>query len=107
MPTPMGVNSKAVDALIGHLAEAKTLAELRTAARALDRVVMWNFWQIPYLYKSTESVSYWNRFGMPKTLPKYYQINSIPDVHSLPWPLWAWWDKAAEAKPGSQPVTKP
>lgn len=98
-----GVNSKAVDALIEKIGQANTLDELRTAARALDRVVMWNYWQVPYLYKSTESVSYWNRFGMPTVLPKYYQIDSLPDVHSLPWPVWTWWDKALDAKAAAKP----
>jgi peptide/nickel transport system substrate-binding protein/microcin C transport system substrate-binding protein len=91
-----GIQSPAVDALIGHIARAATMDELRTAARALDRVVTWNFWQLPMLYSNTESTSYWNRFGMPKVTPQYFQIDSMPDVHSLPWPLWTWWDKAAE-----------
>ena len=94
-----GIKSAAVDALIGHIARATTMDGLRTAARALDRVVTWNFWQLPMLYANTEPTSYWNRFGMPKTVPKYFQIDSMPDVHSLPWPLWTWWDLAAERAP--------
>jgi microcin C transport system substrate-binding protein len=94
-----GIKSAAVDALVGHIARATTMDELRTAARALDRVVTWNFWQLPMLYSNTEQTSYWNRFGMPKTVPKYFQIDSMPDVHSLPWPLWTWWDRAAEGAP--------
>lgn len=91
-----GIKSAAVDALVGRIARATTMDEMRTAARALDRVVTWNFWQLPMLYANTEPTSYWNRFGMPKVVPKYFQIDSMPDVHSLPWPLWTWWDKAAE-----------
>jgi microcin C transport system substrate-binding protein len=98
-----GIKSAAVDALIGHIARATTLDELRTAARALDRVVTWNFWQLPMLYANTEPISYWNRFGMPKTVPKYFQIDSMPDVHSLPWPLWTWWDLAAEGGAAAKP----
>ena len=79
------------------------MVELRNAARALDRVVTWNFWQLPMLYANTEPISYWNRFGMPKTVPKYFQIDSMPDVHSLPWPLWTWWDLAAEGGAAAKP----
>jgi microcin C transport system substrate-binding protein len=49
-----GVKSAAVDRLLQALADAATLAQLRDAARALDRVVMWNHWQVPYLYASNE-----------------------------------------------------
>lgn len=102
-----GVNSKAVDSLLQHMANATTIAELRTAARALDRVVMWNFWQVPQLYAYTEPTSYWNRFGIPKVVPKYFQIDSLPDVHSLPWPLWAWWDISASGAPAAAAASKP
>lgn len=102
-----GVDSRAVDSLIEHIANARTMDELRTASRALDRVVMWNFWQIPQLYASTEPISYWNRFGMPQVVPKYFQIDSMPDVHSLPWPLWAWWDKSAAGAAAPAATAKP
>jgi len=90
-----GVKSAAVDSLIAHIARATTMDELRASARALDRVVTWSFWQLPQLYAYTEPISYWNRFGIPDRVPRYFQIDSYPDVHSQPWPLWTWWDKAA------------
>lgn len=92
-----GVDSRAVDALIERIAAASTMDELRAAARALDRVVTWNFWQIPMLYASTEPTSYWNKFGIPATLPKYYNIDTLIEPRNLPWPLWTWWDKTATA----------
>ena len=88
-----GVKSPVVDALLKALAAAETLPALRDAARALDRVVMWNHWQIPDLWTADERASYWNRFEMPKIRPKYFSI----DTGSLPWPLVAWW-----LKPGAQ-----
>jgi len=52
------VKSPAVDALIKAMQNAKTEDELRTASRALDRVVMWSAWQVPDLYFSKLPTSY-------------------------------------------------
>ncbi len=105
-----GVKSKAVDALIERITAASTIEDLRTAAHALDRVIMWNHWQIPQLFVRTEPTSYWNKFGLPAIKPKYFQIDSIPDEHSLPWPLWTWWDKSLDKRPAvaaNPPSKKP
>ena len=88
-----GVKSRAVDSLIERIGSATTVEELRTATRALDRVVMWNFWQIPQVYVPEEQISYWNRFGIPAVQAKYFVADSYPDASSPPWPLWTWWSK--------------
>ena len=90
-----GVKSAAVDSLLEAIGSANTLEQLRTASRALDRVVMWNFWQIPQLYLSSEQISYWNRFGMPAIQAQYFVADSYPSASSAPWPLWTWWMKDA------------
>jgi peptide/nickel transport system substrate-binding protein/microcin C transport system substrate-binding protein len=92
-----GVKSKAVDHILQVMAEATTLDELRDAARALDRVVMWSFWQVPDLYLDTENASYWNRFGMPAVQPQYFSIDTFLDAYG-PWPLRNWWDLAADRR---------
>ena len=91
-----GVKSAAVDSLLLAIGSATTLEQLRTASRALDRVVMWNFWQIPQLYVSTEQISYWNRFGIPAIQAQYFVADSYPSASSAPWPLWTWWMKDAQ-----------
>ena len=96
-----GVKSPAVDALVERIGNASTMDELLTASHALDRVIMWNHWQIPQLFTSTEPTSYWNRFGIPKVQARYFQIDSIPNEHSQPWPLWTWWDKSLDSKPNA------
>ena len=78
-----GVKSAAADHLIKLMAEAKTLDELRDAARALDRVVMWSHWQVPDLYASDEKASYWNRFGMPARRPLYFTIDTAVGLSGL------------------------
>jgi peptide/nickel transport system substrate-binding protein/microcin C transport system substrate-binding protein len=85
-----GVKSPAVDRLVEAMSAAQTLDELRTASRALDRVVMWNHWQVPDLYFSLLPTSYWNKFGMPAVRPSYYSIDSPSDVQPA-WPLITWW----------------
>ncbi len=90
-----GVKSRAVDHLIKAMGDATTIDELRVASRALDRVVMWNFWQIPQVYNSVEQISYWNRFGIPAVQAKYFVADSYPSASSPPWPLWTWWLKDA------------
>ena len=87
-----GVKSPAVDALIKTLGNASTIDELRSAARALDRVVMWHDWQMPWLYSANLQTSYWNKFAMPAVLPKYFDIDYNSSFN--PWPLWTWWDKS-------------
>ena len=91
-----GVKSAAVDSLLEAMNRATTLDALRTASRALDRVVMWNHWQVPDLYLSNLRASYWNKFGIPRVRPKYYSIESAYD-DSPAWPITAWWMKSAEA----------
>ena len=86
-----GVKSRAADALIQRIAQAQTLDELRDAARALDRVIMWSHWQIPDLYASDEKSSYWNKFGMPAQRPRYFTIDTGSGFAA--WPLETWWIK--------------
>ena len=90
-----GVKSPAVDHLIQAMNDAKTIDELRTASRALDRVVMWNYWQVPDLYFSRLPTSYWNKFGRPKIAPKYYSIDSPNDLQPA-WPITTWWMRDLE-----------
>ena len=95
-----GVKSAAVDHLLDVMAKATTLDELRDASRALDRVVMWNYWQVPDLYFSKGRGSYWDKFGMPATRPLYYTIESAIDEQPA-WPLTTWWIKdPAKRRPG-------
>ena len=91
-----GLKSKAVDHLIAAMEKAKTMEKLRDSARALDRVIMHGYYQVPDLYSGSNPVSRWNRLGVPKTVPKYYTITTPSE-----WPQWAvtaWWAKDA-AKP--------
>lgn len=95
-----GVRSRAVDALIEAIGRARTLDELRDAARALDRIVTWSFFQIPDLYINLENVSFWNRFGIPAVQARFFSADTYftAIAEFAPWPLWCWWSKGLEGK---------
>jgi peptide/nickel transport system substrate-binding protein/microcin C transport system substrate-binding protein len=95
-----GVRDAAVDALIAAIGRAETMEQLRDAARALDRVVTWSFFQVPELYNNLENVSFWNRFGIPEIQAKFFNADTyFTGVAEFgPWPLWCWWDKSLERK---------
>jgi peptide/nickel transport system substrate-binding protein/microcin C transport system substrate-binding protein len=87
-----GVANPVVDKLLDVIGNAQTFEALRDACRALDRVLMWNFYWIPDRYSESYRVSYWDKFGKPAKLPKYYTIDSALDI----WPAWVvttWWLK--------------
>ena len=92
-----GVKSRAADALIETMNSAGTVEQLRDAARALDRIIMWSFWQVPDLYLGVEQFSYWNRFGIPAVQAKYFSSDTLISgfIEHAPWPLWTWWDKSS------------
>ena len=66
-----GIADPAVDALLDKLIGARDRIELVTAARALDRAVMWGQHTVPQWYKGSHTIAYWDRYGRPATKPKY------------------------------------
>ena len=40
-------------------------------------MVTWSFYQVPVLYLNVETVSHWNRFGIPKVQAKYFAADFI------------------------------
>jgi peptide/nickel transport system substrate-binding protein/microcin C transport system substrate-binding protein len=89
-----GITSTAVDHLLDAWGRAETFAQLRDACRALDRVVMWNHWQVPQLYAANIPISYWNKFGMPAKRPRFFTVSVTQDNEpQLAWPELTWWSK--------------
>ena len=66
-----GVADPAVDALIAALGEARDRDGLVAAARALDRVLMWNHYVLPLYHDTGQRIAYWTRIGRPDTVPVY------------------------------------
>lgn len=66
-----GVKNPVVDALVNRIKRAQTLEQLQPAAKALDRVLLWNHYVIPHWSINAWRVVYWNQFGRPKKIPPY------------------------------------
>ncbi len=88
-----GIKDPAVDAMIDRVVSAKNRADLVTAARALDRVLLWNHYVVPQWNYSKRRTARWDRFGHPDPMPKY-GVDAFPSV-------W-WWDADKAAKVGSR-----
>lgn len=82
----IGVKNPVIDALIEKVVTAPDRDSLIAASRALDRVLLWNYYVIPQWYYDRFRIAYWNKFGHPEVTPKYGL--SVPD---------SWWYDAAKA----------
>lgn len=67
----IGIKNPIVDALIDKLIFSKTRAELITATKALDRVLLWNHYVVPQWYSPHERLAYWTGVSHPNPMPPY------------------------------------
>ena len=86
-----GIKNPAVDAMIDQVIFAKSRPDLEAAVKALDRILLWNFYVVPQWYYPYARTARWDRFGHPETMPKYGAA-AFPTV-------W-WWDAQKAAKTG-------
>jgi len=61
----MGICNPVVDSLVNLVVNAPDHAHLVTATRALDRVLLWNWYVVPQWHLQSVRIAYWNRFGRP------------------------------------------
>jgi microcin C transport system substrate-binding protein len=85
----IGIKNPAVDALIDRIIFAKNRDDLVAATKALDRVLLWNFYVVPQWTYPYVRTARWDRFGRPKDMPKYGR-SAFPTI-------W-WWDADKAAK---------
>lgn len=86
-----GIKNPAIDSLIDRVIFTKDREDLVAATKALDRVLLWNYYVVPqWTYGKVRSAR-WDRFSRPATMPKY-GLAAFPTI-------W-WWDadKAAKAQ---------
>ncbi len=79
----------AVDTLIRHLYKARTWDAFVAAVRALDRVLLWNFYWVPGSSKTGYALVYWDKFGQPAHGPLLRETHFVD--------LW-WWDEAKASR---------
>jgi len=85
----VGIKNPAIDALIERIIFAKNRAEQIAACKAMDRVLLWNFYCVTQFNYGFNRYARWDRFSHPDPLPKY-GVSGFPTV---------WWydaDKAAK-----------
>lgn len=64
-----GINDPVVDEMIDKLLSAQTRDEQIAATRALDRVLLWQYYSIPNWYINYHRLAYRNRFAFVTTPP--------------------------------------
>jgi microcin C transport system substrate-binding protein len=69
----MGVRSPVVDSLVRAALAATTLDDLEAATRALDRVLVNEYYLVPQYYMPNARIGYKATLGYPKTVPMSYQ----------------------------------
>ncbi len=66
-----GIKNPVVDELINMIVSAPDRDELVARTRALDRVLLWNYYVIPQWHLDYFRLSWWDKFGLPEISPKY------------------------------------
>jgi len=82
----IGIKNPAIDTLIDRVIFAKDRSELVAATRALDRVLLWNFYVVPQFTYGFSRYARWDRFSHAE-LPKYAR-SGLPSL---------WWFDAEKA----------
>jgi microcin C transport system substrate-binding protein len=83
----IGIQSPVVDALVAEITRAQNRDQLRTAARALDRVLWNSYYVVPQWYNPTHRVAFRKEMRYPEP-PLYYQAE--------PWIMQNWWKEESK-----------
>jgi microcin C transport system substrate-binding protein len=89
----VGIKNPAIDALIEKVIFAKDRSTLLAATRALDRVLLWNFYVVPQFTYGFSRYARWDRFSHAEPMPKYGR-SGLPA-------LW-WFDQEKAARIGKR-----
>ncbi len=82
-----GIADPVLDSLVMQANLATTLDQMVAACRAIDRVLLWQYYQIPLYAVGPRRTVHWDKFGIPAFEPDYWP--AFPD---------GWWydrEKAA------------
>lgn len=84
----IGIKNPVVDKIIDLIIFSKAREDLVAATRALDRVLLWNYYMLPDFYRAEKWYPHWNRFSYPEKNPDY----------SVGFPTLWWWDEEKAKK---------
>lgn len=76
------IKDPAIDALIAAVYRASSHDELIAATRAIDRVLLWNFYFVPGMSRTHMAMTWWDKYGIPEHPPL------ARPIHYDTW----WWD---------------
>jgi len=88
-----GIRSKAVDALVHAAVTANSLDDLEAATRALDRVLINEYYLVPQYYMPNARIAYKTTLAFPSTVPTSYVYED--------WVIDYWYLKAQRAVPAA------
>ncbi len=94
----IGIKNPVVDQLVDMVISAPDRDQLIARTRALDRVLLWNYYVIPQWHLNAARVAYWNKFDRPPVTAKYDPIA-----------IMTWWydpEKAAKLASKAKPEAK-
>ncbi|AXK40531.1 extracellular solute-binding protein [Crenobacter cavernae] len=83
-----GLCDPGIEAILPRFQRFENRQQLVSAARALDRVLRAGRYVVPNWHIPYHRAAWWDRFGQPATLPRYYDVTN--------WAIQTWW-----AKPGN------
>ncbi len=66
-----GVSNPVLDHLVDEARAATTMAQVIAACRAIDRVLLWEYYSIPLYAVEQPRTVLWDKFGRPDFEPKY------------------------------------
>ena len=91
-----GIKNHIVDSLIENVVSCKTHEDLKANTRALDRVLLWNYYMIPSWYLGKTRIAYKDIFSRPQTSPKFARQD----------PTLTWWINGSEKSKDDLPNQK-
>ncbi|MDF3034388.1 MAG: hypothetical protein K0R76_1342 [Alphaproteobacteria bacterium] len=91
-----GIKNTVVDQLIEQLIDARSYKSLMNHAKALDRVLLWNYYMIPAWHSGVARVAWWDHLSRPKITPKYRGLD-----------ITTWWfNRKKDARVNFEPEAK-
>jgi len=79
----VGVNDKRIDKLLQFVISSKNKDDLIASTRALDRILLNNYYIIPHWYSKSHRIAYRAFLKYPKVLPLFFNAES--------WLISTWW----------------